>query len=55
MWPMLSAKAVTKHFPDSVETAKGHMRQTKSGVRSTKVKLQIPDEVEKAEALVMAL
>ena len=30
-WPGLSAKAVYKHFPESEETQKVHMRKTKSG------------------------
>ena len=34
-WPMLTSKAVRKHFPESEETTKGHMRRVKSGVRST--------------------
>jgi len=35
-WPGLTAKAATKHFPESEETAKGHGRKTRSGLRSTK-------------------
>jgi len=35
-WPGLTAKAVTKHFPESDETHKGHGRKTRSGLRSTK-------------------
>jgi hypothetical protein len=28
-WPGISAKAVNKHFPESVETQKGHMKKLK--------------------------
>ena len=33
---LLTAKAVEKHFPESEETQKGHMRSVKAGIRSTK-------------------
>ncbi|KAL7483042.1 hypothetical protein ACHAW6_008693 [Cyclotella cf. meneghiniana] len=36
-FPGLTTSNVTKHFPESDETQKGHMKQTKQGVRSTKV------------------
>ena len=36
-FPGLTAEAVARHFPESDETQKGHMRQTRQGVRSTKV------------------
>ena len=35
-WPGLTAKAATKHFPESEETMKGHGRKTRSGLQSTK-------------------
>ncbi len=35
-WPGLIVKAVTKHFPESKETMKGHGQKGKSGLRSTK-------------------
>jgi hypothetical protein len=35
-WPSLTVKAVTKHFPESKETMKGHRQKGKSGLRSTK-------------------
>ncbi|KAL7502280.1 hypothetical protein ACHAXN_001635, partial [Cyclotella atomus] len=47
---MLTAKAVRKHFPESDETAKGHMRRVKSGVRSMKAQVEEPIEVRQAEA-----
>jgi hypothetical protein len=34
--PGLTAAAITKHFPESKETIKGHARNTPSGLRSTK-------------------
>jgi hypothetical protein len=36
-FPGLISKNVNKFFPESDETQKGHMKQTKQGVRSTKV------------------
>eukprot|EP00804_Cyclotella_cryptica_P002577 CCRYP_010410-RA/>CCRYP_010410-RA protein AED:0.12 eAED:0.12 QI:0/0/0/0.5/0/0/2/0/1280 len=39
-FPGLTPDNINKHFPESEETQKGHMRQTRQGVRSTKV----PDE-----------
>ena len=36
-FPGLTPENISKHFPESVETQKGHMRQTRQGVRSTKV------------------
>jgi len=35
-WPGLTPKAITKHFPESEETLKGHARKTKSSQQSTK-------------------
>ena len=37
-WPMITVKNVNKYFPESKETQKGHMRQTREGVRSKKIK-----------------
>ena len=34
-WPFLTAEAVSKHFPESVETLKGHLDQTRQHTRST--------------------
>jgi hypothetical protein len=36
LWLGLTAKAVTKHFPELEETTKGHGRKTQSGLPSTK-------------------
>ncbi len=38
-WPGLTATAVRKHFPESDETQKGHMKRQRQGLRSTQ-KLQ---------------
>ena len=37
-WPNLTAKAVTKHFPESDETQQGYMRSIKQDIRLTKTK-----------------
>ena len=39
-FPGMTPENINKHFPESDETQKGHMRQSRQGVRSTKV----PDE-----------
>jgi hypothetical protein len=36
-FPGLMPENISKHFPESDETQKGHMKQTKQGVRSTRV------------------
>jgi hypothetical protein len=38
LWPSLTTLAVKKHFSDSNETQKGHMKKQRQGVRSTKLK-----------------
>ena len=35
-WPLINVKNVNKLFPESEETQKGHMRNQRQGVRSTK-------------------
>ena len=37
-WPLLTEKNVSKYFPESDETTKGHLNQTRKNVRSTKAK-----------------
>ncbi len=37
-WPGLTTALIAKHFPDSDETLKGHMKGQRKGVRSTRVK-----------------
>ena len=53
-FPGLTASAVTKYFPKSDETQKGHMRQSQQGMQSTKVRvkqseLEVEDDVEAEE------
>ena len=36
-FPGLTPHNISRHFPESDETQKGHMKQTKQGVRSTKI------------------
>jgi hypothetical protein len=45
-WPSLTPLAVQKHFPDSNETQKGHMKKQHQGVRSTKLKENTQSENE---------
>jgi hypothetical protein len=37
-WPMLTEHNVQKYYPETIETVKGHLNQTKKNIRSTKVK-----------------
>ncbi len=37
-WPMLNERNVQKYYPETIETAKGHLNQTRKNVRSTKAK-----------------
>jgi len=48
-WPELTAEAVHKHFPESDETKKGHMKQQRQIVRSTKVKQNATDNQDKED------
>ena len=48
-WPGISAEAVNRHFPESIETQKGHMKKQRQNVRSTKQKViagEVADAVE---------
>ena len=45
-WPGLTSVAVRKHFPESDEMQKGHMKWQQQGVRSTKTLPTIPEEEE---------
>ena len=38
-WPGVTAEVVSKHFPESMETQKGHMKKQRQNVRSTKKKV----------------
>lgn len=35
-WPVINERTVKKYYPETVETPKGHMAQTRKNVRSTK-------------------
>ncbi|KAL9178273.1 hypothetical protein ACHAXT_001701 [Thalassiosira profunda] len=37
-WPLLSPSAIKKYYPETAETPKGHMAQSRKNVRSTKSK-----------------
>ena len=41
-WPLLTIHNANKHFPESEEIQKGHMRNQLQGVRSTKAKAPHP-------------
>ena len=43
-WPGLTIKKVNKYYPETDETPKGHMRQVRQGVRSTKEKVIVPND-----------
>ena len=45
-WPMLTEQNVSKYYPKTDETVKGHMNRTQKNVQSTKVK-QVPFEIAK--------
>jgi hypothetical protein len=45
-WPGLTTTLISKHFPDSDETQKGHMKGQRKGVRSTKVKPAVEVKIE---------
>ena len=50
-WPLVNVKNVNKHFPESEETQKGHMKSQRQGVRSTKItpKKQEPQETQQEQ------
>ena len=48
-WPMLTSKAVKKHYPEHDATTKGHMHRVKSGIRSTKPTQPIVPDIEITE------
>ena len=37
-WPMLTARNVKKYYPETTETPKGHLNQSRENARSTKPK-----------------
>jgi hypothetical protein len=46
MWPSLTTTLIRKHFTDSDETHKGHMKGQRKGVQSTKVSAPVTIKVE---------
>ena len=36
-WPLLNVRDVKRYYPETTETPKGHMNQTRNNVRLTKV------------------
>jgi hypothetical protein len=45
-WPGLTTTLISKHFPDSDETQKGHMKGQRKGVRSIKIKPAVEIKIE---------
>ena len=43
-WPGFTVKKVNKYYPETDETPKGHMRQVRQGVHSTKERVSVPNE-----------
>jgi hypothetical protein len=39
-WPMLTEHNVKKYYPETIETAKGHLNQTRKNVRSTRSRME---------------
>ena len=39
-WPLVTVENVSKYFPQSGETVKGHLNHQRQGLRSTKLKNQ---------------
>ncbi len=48
-WPGLTVQAVNRHFPESVETQKGHIKKQWQNVRSTKQKTRVDPTSENEE------
>ena len=44
-WPLLNERNVKKYYPETTETPKGHMNQTRQNVRSTKPKQPLEEPV----------
>jgi hypothetical protein len=49
-WPGMTVTAINKHFPESIETQKGHMKHQRQGIRSTKVPQLQPGVTEQERA-----
>ncbi len=43
-WPGLAVKMMSRHYPESVETEKVHMKGARQGIRSTKPKAIFADD-----------
>jgi len=44
-WPGLTEELITKHLPASMNTSLGHMHQTRQGLRSTKTKTSVDNQL----------
>ena len=42
-WLGLTVKMMSRHYPESIETKKGHMKGARQGIQSTKPKANIAD------------
>ena len=40
-WPLLTEKNIAKYYPETTETAKGHLNQSRKNVRSTKKPFEV--------------
>ena len=49
-WPWLNPKNVRAHFPESEETQKGHMRNERQGLRSTRKRAKRRNDVDSDNA-----
>ena len=49
-WPMINKRNLEKYYPETTETPKGHLNQTRKNVRSTKLKAR-PFEKKEAATL----
>jgi hypothetical protein len=45
-WTSLTTTLIAKHFPDSEETQKGHIKGQRKGIRLTKVREQVEIKIE---------
>ncbi len=48
-WPGVTAEAVNRHFPESIETQKGHMKKQRQNVRLTKQTIVVDEATEEEE------
>ena len=57
-WPLVNVKNVSKYFPESEETQKGHMKYQRQGVRSTKTQQstrEVPVPIAKKKDIFISL